>query len=307
MGRLASAYGQAVAAHRQARERLAEARILLDRLTDRPVPERTVDLVARLGRLAETLTAPGSPAARPAGTVAPVRIGAASTADGRFPLLVPLGAGRHLAVNADARDPRVAVLLRVLVLRLLATTAPGTVRVVGIDPAALGATFLPLRPLRDAGVLGVTATTEAEIAALLGAAEAHALAARHFDRDDQELLLVVAASAPGPRELARLAALTHAGPAAAVCVLLAGYPAAASGQAPPLGATTPVRLDERYAWVGDPPGNPYGDDGAGLAVPVLLDADPPARAVRALAGRLEPAVRAEAAFALRVTLPGEEH
>ncbi|TDB76096.1 FtsK/SpoIIIE domain-containing protein [Micromonospora sp. KC723] len=304
MGRLASAYGQAVAAHRHARERWAHARALLDRLTGQPVPERTVDLVARLGRLADALTAPGARTARPAGAPAPVRIGQASTADGRFPLLVPLGAGRHLAVNADARDPRVAVLLRVLVLRLLATTAPGAVRVVGVDPAALGATFLPLRALRDAGVLGATATTEVEIGALLDAAQAHARAAQQADRDDHELLLVVAASTPGPRELARLAALTHAGPAASVCVLLAGYPASSPGQAPPpLGATTTIRLDERYAWIGDPPGNPYGDDGAGLAVPVLLDPDPPAQAVRALAERLDAAVRAVAALHVADLLP----
>ncbi|TDC80296.1 cell division protein FtsK [Micromonospora sp. KC606] len=316
MGRLASAYGQAVAAQRQARERWAQARALRDRLADRPVPERTVELVARLGRLADALTAPGVQNSRLADAPAPVRIGEASTADGRFPLLLPLGAGRHLAVNADARDPRVAVLLRVLVLRLLATTIPGTVRVVGIDPAALGATFLPLRSLRDAGVLGTTATTEVEIGALLDAAESHARAAQQADRADHELLLVVAASTPGPRELARLAALTHAGPAAAVCVLLAGYPATAPGATPPLGATTVpgppplgattvVRLDERYAWVGDPPGNPYGDDGAGLAVPVLLDPDPPAQAVRALAGRLDVAVRADAALHVADLLPAQ--
>ncbi|WP_091291890.1 FtsK/SpoIIIE domain-containing protein [Micromonospora halophytica] len=304
MGRLASTYGQAVAVHRQAREHWARARALLDRLTGQPVPERTVDLVARLGRLATGLTAPGAEATRPAGAPAPVRIGEASTADGRFPLLLPLGAGHHLAVNADARDPRVAVLLRVLVLRLLATAAPGAVRVVGIDPAALGATFLPLRPLRDAGVLDATATTEAEIGALLDGAEAHARAAQQSGRDDHELLLVVAASAPGPRELARLAAFTHAGPAAAVCVLLAGYPGVSPGQAPPpLGATTALRLDERYAWVGDPPGHPFGDDGTGLAVPVLLDGDPPAQAVRSLAARLDAAVRRDAALHVEDLLP----
>ncbi|MEH0820549.1 MULTISPECIES: FtsK/SpoIIIE domain-containing protein [unclassified Micromonospora] len=303
MGRLASAYGQAVTAHRRARERWSQARALLDRLAGQPVPERTVDLVARLGRLAAGLTAPTAPAARPAGEPAPVRVGDATTADGRFPLLLPLGAGRHLAISSDARDPRVAVLLRVLVLRLLATTPPGAVRVVGIDPAALGATFLPLRPLREAGVLGATATTEAEIGALLDAAEAHARAAQHAGRDDHELLLVVAASAPAPRELARLAALTHAGPAAAVCVLLAGHPPAPPGQAPPLGATTTLRLDERYAWVGDPPGHPFGDDGTGLAVPVLLDGDPPQEAVRSLAGRLAAAVRRDAALHVADLLP----
>ncbi|WP_420119773.1 hypothetical protein, partial [Micromonospora sp.] len=58
MGRLASAYGQAVAAHRQARQRWSAARALLDRLAGQPVPERTADLVARLARLADALVAP---------------------------------------------------------------------------------------------------------------------------------------------------------------------------------------------------------------------------------------------------------
>ncbi|MGC5018041.1 FtsK/SpoIIIE domain-containing protein [Micromonospora sp. DT47] len=307
MGRLASAYGQAVTVHRQVRDQWARARELLDRLAGHPVPERTVDLVARLARLADDLAAPTSGVGAPtasAGAPAPVRIGEASTADGRFPLLLPLGAGGHLAVNADARDPRVAVLLRVLVLRLLATAAPGAVRVVGVDPTALGATFLPLRPLREAGVLGAPAVTEAEIDALLDAAEAHARGAQQADRDDHELLVVVAASAPGPRQLARLAALTHAGSAAAVCVLLAGHPAALPGPAPaPLGATTALRLDERYAWVGDPPGQPFSADGTGLAVPVLLDGDPPAAAVRSLAARLGAAVRREEALHVADLLP----
>ncbi|MFJ6196421.1 FtsK/SpoIIIE domain-containing protein [Micromonospora sp. NPDC092111] len=324
MGRLASAYGQAVAVHRQARQRWAAARTLLDRLAGQPVPERTADLVARLARLADGLAAPppggtdradassagtghtgASPGgSAPTGAPAPVRIGEASTADGRFPLLLPLGAGRHLAVDADARDPRVAVLLRVLVLRLLTTAAPGTVRVVGIDPAALGATFLPLRPLRDAGVLGATATTEAEIGALLDAAEAHARTVQQAGPGEHELLLVVAASAPAPRELARLGALTHVGPGAGVCVLLAGHRASPSGQAPPpLGGTTEVRLDERYARVGDPPGQPFSATGTGLPVPVLLDGDPPASAVRALAGRLGAAVRRDAALHVADLLP----
>ncbi|KWV30722.1 hypothetical protein [Micromonospora rifamycinica] len=297
MGRLASAYGQAVAVHRQARQRWTAAGAALARLSRRPVPETTADLVARLSRLANVLAAPSA-----SGAPAPVRIGEASTAEGRFPLLLPLGAGRHLAVDRDARDPRVAVLLRLLVLRLLSTAAPGTVRVVGIDPAAWGATFLPLRPLRDAGVLGAVATTGVEIAALLDAAEAHA----HADAGEAELLLVVAASAPGPKELARLAALTHAGPAAGVCVLFAGRAVTTPGQAAPaLGGTTEVRLDERYARIGDPPGQPFSDDGTGLAVPVLLDDDPPASAVRALADRLGAQVRRETAGHPADPLPGQ--
>ncbi|MFG3711981.1 FtsK/SpoIIIE domain-containing protein [Micromonospora sp. NPDC047730] len=304
MGRLASAYGQAVAAHRAARSHLDTARRALAGHAAPAVPNGAGALVARLAELGGALATP-TPGATPVAVApVPVRVGEASTPDGAFPVLVPLGGGHHLAVDADARDPRVAGLLRALVLRLLATAPPGGVRVAGIDTAALGATFGPLRPLVDAGVLDPPATGEAEVAALLDAAERHARAARHADRPDQELLLVVAASTPPPREAARLAALTHAGPAAAVCVLVAGQPSAASADPPPqLGATTTVRLTERYAHVGDPPGAPFSVDGTGLAAPVLLDGDPPAASVAALAAHLGAAARRGDAVGFAELLP----
>ncbi|RLP76756.1 cell division protein FtsK, partial [Micromonospora sp. BL4] len=112
------------------------------------------------------------------------------------------------------------------------------------------------------------------------------------DPDARQLLVLVATAAPPPRELARLAALTHAGPAAAVCVLLAGHPPRLPGETPPpLGGTTAVRLGERYAQVGDPPNAPFSPDGSGLAAPVLLDGDPPPASVRALAEHLGAAAR----------------
>ncbi|MEU4644024.1 FtsK/SpoIIIE domain-containing protein [Micromonospora sp. NPDC023814] len=304
MGRLASAYGQAVAAHRAARSHLDTARRALAGHAAPAVPNGAGALVARLAELGGALATP-TPGATPVAVApVPVRVGEASTPDGAFPVLVPLGGGHHLAVDADARDPRVAGLLRALVLRLLATAPPGGVRVAGIDTAALGAAFGPLRPLVDAGVLDPPATGEAEVAALLDAAERHARAARHADRPDQELLLVVAASTPPPREAARLAALTHAGPAAAVCVLVAGQPSAASADPPPqLGATTTVRLTERYAHVGDPPGAPFSVDGTGLAAPVLLDGDPPAASVAALAAHLGAAARHGDAVGFAELLP----
>ncbi|QGN47767.1 TraM recognition domain-containing protein [Micromonospora sp. WMMC415] len=297
MGRLASAYGQAVAAHRAARAHLDTARRALGAAPSPAAPAGAADLLARLAQLGDALATP-TPGATPlAAGPAPVRLGDAATAGGAFPVVVPLGSGHHLAVDADARDPRVAALLRAVVLRLLATAPPGGVRVAGLDTAALGATFGPLRPLVDAGVLDPPATTEAEAGALLDAAEAHARTARAADRPDQELLLVVAAALPPPREAARLAALTHAGPAASVCVLLA-----ASG-APALGATTSVRLTGEHAHVGDPPGAPFSADGSGLAAPVRLDGDPPAASVAALAGHLGAAVRQGATVRFPELLP----
>ncbi|MEV4499343.1 FtsK/SpoIIIE domain-containing protein, partial [Micromonospora arborensis] len=116
--------------------------------------------------------------------------------------------------------------------------------------------------------------------------------------------VVVATAAPPPRELARLAALTHAGPTAAVCVLLAGHPSRQPGEtATPLGGTTAVRLNQGYAHVGDPPGTPFSADGTGLAAPVQLDGDPPPASVRALAEHLGAAARRADALPFTDLLP----
>nr|QLJ97176.1 TraM recognition domain-containing protein [Micromonospora carbonacea] len=301
MGRLASAFGQAVAAHRQARERLDRARRALG--APAPATPTAADVVARLAAVGGRLAAPAPGVTALTGAPAPIRVGEATTLDGGFPVLVPLGGGCHLTVDADARDPRVGELLRAVVLRLLATAPPGTVRVAGIDTVAFGATFLPLRPLLDAGVLAPPATTAAEVAALLDEAERHARAAQDTDPAARELLVLVAAAAPSPRELARLAALTHAGASAAVCVLLAGHRSAAGADVPPPGAATALRLMQRYAHVGDPPGHPFSADGSGLAAPVVLDGDLPPATVAALAAHLGPAARRDTPPAFADLLP----
>ncbi|MEU8261367.1 FtsK/SpoIIIE domain-containing protein [Micromonospora sp. NPDC048999] len=304
MGRLTTAYEQAVTAHRQARSHLDTALGALASPATPADPPGDADLAARLAVLGGTLATPRPGARALTDAPVPVRLGEAITPQGGFPAVVPLAGGTHLAVDTDARDPRVAALLRALVLRLVATAPAGGVRVVGLDPAALGTAFLPLRPLLDAGVLAPAAGTETEIVALLDDAERHARTAQHDARPDQRLLLIVAASTPAPRELARLAALTHAGPAAAVCVLLAGLPPGTPAEpAPPLGATTRLRLTDRYAHVGDPPDAPFSHDGSGLAVPVLLDGDPPAESVRVLAGHLAAATRRDEALHVADLLP----
>ncbi|MET8279201.1 FtsK/SpoIIIE domain-containing protein [Micromonospora sp. NPDC005174] len=304
MGRLASVYGQAVTAHRAARSHLDAARAVLGAAPP-PTPQAGgADLVARLARLGAALATPTPGAATLTDDPVALRIGEASTEDGGFAVLVPLGGGHHLALDTDARDGRVAALLRAVVLRLVATAPPGRVRVAGIDTAALGATFGSLRPLLDAGVLDPPATSETEVAALLDTAERHARAAQHAEPATRQLLLVVATAAPAPRELARLAALTHAGPAAAVCVLLAGHPSRLPGEtSPPLGSTTAIRLAEGYAQVGDPAGMPFSADGSGLAAPVLLDGDPPPASVRALAEHVGAAARRADALPFAALLP----
>ncbi|MFV2022491.1 FtsK/SpoIIIE domain-containing protein [Micromonospora sp. LOL_023] len=314
-----TAYRRALAAHRQAIAHLTTARRAISDSAAPPPPDLR-DVTERLRRVGETLTtgatsATGDLAAGPA----PVRVGmarpvamadpvgsatgagaGAATGGGgasgvEFPALVPLGAGAHLAIDADARQPRVAALLRSLVVRLLAAAPPGTVRVIALDTTSMGATFLPLRPLVEASVLAQPAATDTEAKERLDDADQHVRAAQARTGGQAgtagqaaELLVVVAGALPDARsELMRLAALTHAGASARVCVIIAGYPPAGTGMQPPtLGGTTQLRLDGNRGWVGDPPGQPFSSDGSGLAAPVALDGDPPARVVEALAGRL---------------------
>ncbi|GAB3984398.1 hypothetical protein GCM10027615_71880 [Plantactinospora veratri] len=301
---LAATFGRAVAAHRQARAHLDAARHGLAQLQPPRDSGETADIVARLRRVGEAVSGEPEPARFFAGPL-PVRLGVADTVDGSFPAVVPLSGGTHLAIDADARDGRVAALLRTLVVRLLAAAPAGSVRVSALDSAALGATFLPLRVLVEAGAMPPPATTEAEITAVLDAAERHARAAQQATTGTPELLLLVAASLPEGREIGRLAALTHAGPTAGICVIAAGYPSRTIGAAPPpLGGTTHVRLDPQgYAWIGDPPGHPFSSDGTGLAAPVRLDGEPPAGAVAVLADRLGEVYRRESSFEFTDLLP----
>ena len=180
MGRLAATFGRAVAAHRQARGHLDAARRALAGVTDPAPPAETADMVHRLRRVGETLSAVTAGPEFP-GRPVPIRLGEGTTVDGGFPVVVPLVGGAHLAIDADARDPRTAALLRSLIIRLLMVAPAGSVRVVALDNAALGATFLPLRPLVDAGVLSPPATSDEEIQALLAGAERHARAGHSAD------------------------------------------------------------------------------------------------------------------------------
>lgn len=345
---LAATFGRAVAAHQRAREHVDAARRALQALPPPTDGGEAADIVARLRRVGEVVTAEPEPARFFPGPV-PMRLGVAVTRDGGFPTVVPLAGGTHLAVDTDARDPRVAGLLRTLVVRLLAAAPTGSVRVLALDTAALGATFQPLRPLIEAGALDPPAATEEEAASMLDTVERHVRAAQRAagvsgpsiaassggvpavpsgGRGDfttgplADLVLVVAASVSSGRELSRLAALTHAGPQARVCVLLAGYQQTTPGVTlPPLGATTHVRLartgsrdgsgdgiggrteDGGYARIGDPPGFPFSADGSGLAAPVRLDSDPPPAAVAALAERLGELTRRESELTFADLLP----
>jgi hypothetical protein len=240
-----------------------------------------------------------------ADTPALVRLGEAGIPSaGAFPALVPLLGGAHLVIDTDARDPRVAGLLRSLVLRLVAACPAGSLRVATTDQAALGATFLPLRPLLDAGVIRAPVTSGEPVRLLLDEAEAHVRSAQAA-RGDGSWLLLVAASVPEDRaELGRLAALTHAGAPARVCLIAAGWPKSTYGmEPPPLGAVTRVRMDGAWARVGDPPGAAFGTDGRGLAAPVALDPDPNPAVVAQVAAVVGEQVRRESALSFTDLMP----
>src|SRR4029453_14388389 len=113
-------------------------------------------------------------------------------------------------------------------------------------------------------------------------------------------LLIVIASLPElteGRDLARIAALAHAGPAGRLHLIAAGWPppplTAETTQAP-LPHPTPLPIRNPHARVGDPPGTTYSANGVGpgrLNAPVYLDPDPPAEVIRRVCSELATADR----------------
>ncbi|MEU4566359.1 FtsK/SpoIIIE domain-containing protein [Micromonospora sp. NPDC023956] len=138
---------RAAALHRRAAATTTAAAAILD--DTRPVPadqRRQYELADRLRRAAEVL-APGWAGAAlesltvdlPPGDGVPtfVRVGtAAPLDDARFPALVPLPGTGHLVIDTDARDQRVAGLLRAVLLRLLAASPAGSLLVRAVDGVA---------------------------------------------------------------------------------------------------------------------------------------------------------------------------
>lgn len=316
MGRGAARIERAARTHRRAAAIAATAGAVLAGVRPPVIADRSVRELAERLRAAAAVLAPGwlgAPLeAVPASTPLPARPGPApdviriGTAypldDASFPVLVPLG---HLALDADARDARVAGALQSVLLRLLATAYPGSLLVRAVDPA--GRVVGPFAPLHDAGILPPPATDLAGLRAVLAEAEQWVRGAPvHPHR-----LLMVAGwpEGTGSEELDRLAALTAARPDAGLRLLVAGWPpppledAAAAGQ--PLPHATQVRLRNPYAVVGHPPGGSFGaavpagqTRSAGLNAPVVLDRPPPAD----LIARVCAAVAASATESARVTL-----
>ena len=302
MARLRVSIERAAALHRQAAATADAAQRSLDRHVPDAVPPQQL---AEQHELAESLRAAAAALApgwlgvpldaTPPSTPLPamktnadasfVRVGLAQPLDdARFPVIVPLLGRANLAIDADARDARVVGLLRSLLLRLLASHAPGDLRVKSVD--ATGTVFGPFQALTAAGVLSAPVADRAGLQAVLAEAEewVRTPSARHT-------VLLVIASLPQLTEgtdLARIAALAQAGPAARLHLIVAGWPPpplTAETTQPPLALTTHIALRNPYAVVGDPPGASFGVSLA-LNSPLYLDPAPPLETIAAVCGQI---------------------
>ncbi|MEN3611257.1 FtsK/SpoIIIE domain-containing protein [Plantactinospora sp. ZYX-F-223] len=310
-----AAAGTAAVLHRRAAATTAAAATALEAIRPIPADQREQHELAERLRAAASQLAPGwlgapldaqsedAPLGGPA-QPAFVRIGTAQPLDdARFPVLVPLLGTGHLTVDADSRDPRVAGLLRSVLLRLLAAAPAGSLLVRGIDATAEGRLFAPFAPLADAGLMPPPVTDRTGLRSVLAEAEQWVRPTRpataRYNRHDRTLLVVVG-SLPELTEasdLARIGALAREGPEAGLHLIVAGWPppplTVQTSQAP-LSRSTMIAMRNPYALVGDPPGASFSAPvphlpGTGLNAPVFLDGCPPAplldRVCRDLAAR----------------------
>ncbi|MBO4204985.1 FtsK/SpoIIIE domain-containing protein [Micromonospora echinofusca] len=303
MASLTARTTRAAALHRQAAATVAAASAALD--ATRPVPvdqQRQYQIAERLRSAAARLV-PGwagvdlgevAGALPPAGPVLPsfVRVGMAKPLDDAgFPALVPLLGTGHLTVDADARDPRVAGLLRAVLLRLIASAPAGSLLVRAVQGPGSTEVFAPFAVLADAGLLPPPATEHSGLRAVLAEAEqwVRPNAAGRRPAHDRVMLLMIAAlpELVEPADLDRISVLAEQGPAAGLHLVVAGWPPpplTPELTRPPLAYATPVTMRNPYALVGAPPGTVLGApvlDGAtgggpaaGLNCPVFVDADP---------------------------------
>ncbi|GAB7041602.1 hypothetical protein JCM9533A_54520 [Catenuloplanes niger JCM 9533] len=172
---------RAAALHRQAAAVLAAADAGLHALTPAPadlqaqrgLAERLAAAAAMLvpGWLGANLATGQVPPESPAGRPAFVRVGTARPLpEAGFPAVVPLAGTGHLTVDADGRDPRTAALLRAVLLRLLASTEPGSLLVRAVDGAD-DAVFAPFAALAEAGLMPPPVTDPEGLRAVLAEAE----------------------------------------------------------------------------------------------------------------------------------------
>jgi DNA segregation ATPase FtsK/SpoIIIE, S-DNA-T family len=328
MAGIRTSFDRTAATHRQAAAIITAARTVMNGYAPRSrsaTAERSIRELAERLRVAAGLLVPGwlgapldaVPASTPLGVATRpelVRVGTAYPLDdASFPVVVPLG---HLAVDGDARDARVAGVLRAVLLRLLATARPGSMAVRAVDPT--GAVFAPFAPLHDAGIMPPPVADRAGLQAVLTEAE-HWVRGERAVRD-HVLLLAIAGwpQSTEADELARLSSLA-ARTAAGLHILAAGWPPppdgdavtlAAAAQAEPLPNSTQVTLRNPYALVGHPPGGSFGTPvppgqpaTAGLNAYVYLDESPPADLIGRVCGDIAARAVDEARISLGELLP----
>ncbi len=313
--------GQAAALHRQAAATVDAAAAALAASAPSAADPLEQHRLAEELRAAASELAPGwlsaqldaQSATMPLGGPQPpqfVRLGVAQPLDdARFPAIVPLLGAGHLTIDADARDSRVAGVLRSVLLRLLATAPAGSLLIRAVDGAGGGTVFAPFETLADAGLMAPPATDRAGLRAVLTEAEQWLRPVRggavRRSRRDRTMLLVIASlpELTESGELLRIAALAQQGPESGLHMIVAGWPppplTPETTQAP-LPRTTMVSVRNPYAVIGDPPGGTYGSvpDAVWLNAPVFLDDDPPAHLVDAVCRELA----ADSAAASHVTL-----
>lgn len=337
MARLRTRVERAAVLHRQAAAAIAATSTAVDGYSPSSAPAEQYaeqhELAARLRTAAADLV-PGwlgsgldaVSAATPAGgTGVPafLRLGMAHPLDdAAFPAIAPLFGTGHLAIDADARDHRVAGLLRSVLLRLVAAAVPGALDIRVIDAAGEGDTIAAFAglpnlppPITDHGGMQA-ALIEADTwirntPAPQRAADGRGPTSGSGSVDDgggrasekgngdgtsaERYFVLVIASLPeltDGNDLARIAHLARVGVAHRLHLIVAGWPppplTAETTQAP-LPHSTQVSLRNPYVWVGDPPGATYSGSGVGparLNAPVYLDPEPPADVIRRVCAQL---------------------
>jgi hypothetical protein len=308
---------QAAALHRQAEATVQAAAAALEALPPAAAAPPEQHHLAEELRAAASALAPGwlgatldaQAAATPLGGIYPpqfVRLGMANPVDdARFPAIIPLLGTGHLTVDADARDLRVAGLLRCLLLRLLAAAPAGSLLVRVVDGEGGGTVFAPFAPLADAGLMSPPATNRDGMRDLLTEAEKWLRPTRpgatRRARRDRMMLLVIATLPPMTEgsDLVRIAALAQQGPESGLHLIVAGWPPpplTSENPQAPLPRTTTVTVGGDEAYVGNPPGSGFGMNG--LNAPVFLDDDPPRHLIDAVCQELV----ANSAIASQVSL-----
>ncbi len=297
MARVRSTVERAASLHRQAVANLDAAAAALDAFDPGSAPET---FALRLRGLAATLSditrraAPGwlseplteALADVPTGTFAdplvPVRIGTVRVRDdASFPVVAPiLGAG-HLAVTGGI-DARSLGLARSVLLRLIAATTPGSLRIRAVDPS--GNALEPFSALFDGLLMSPPVTDRAGLRAVLNEAEQWVRSAAPAGR---HLMLVIAGlpSRADATDLDRLRALAERDPASRISIVVAGDV--------DLPNATQISFDGDEPRIG------------ALDMPTELDPDPPAGLIGTVCERVAAQARAADALAVRDLLADE--